>query len=476
MSVREIDENKITYQKPRRIFENSGSVNTKEAYYVPLDNVTNTLNQDIKTMVDQGRYFSIFAPRQSGKTTFLKVKKVPGQKNTRKTQKLTQNKEVESMRWILTLVIFIFTIGVFGTPGACRDKYEINLKKPKKNCDIIEAKIAKWYNNHTAAVSITYDDGSPISTLNQRTNKFVIQNGLTMDYEIVTKAYLHLKYNREYLLKELIPAGFGYFGHGHKHINHDKLSYDGALQSFKRCYKVMKNFGLKPVAYAYPMGAAMEQETRKALADAGFLSGRLHYSTRMTAPYIIPDSQLEPEDWYALPTLVMQDYAFNRCIRCVNNNKQLIPYLDKTIDKKAWIILTYHAIGNEKGYGFFKYEEFKKNMYAIKNRDFWVASMNAVTLYIRERMLANIKMVPVLNHAKEIQEIQLSVSDGLPNDIYDQPLTILFDLPESWVNKSIALVEGEKILETVLFGSIKGMISIQPNEVQRKLVKVDGGN
>jgi hypothetical protein len=63
--------NMMTYQKPKRIFENSGNVNPKEAYYVCLDNVTNTMNQDIKTMVDKGRYFSMFAPRQSGKTTFL---------------------------------------------------------------------------------------------------------------------------------------------------------------------------------------------------------------------------------------------------------------------------------------------------------------------------------------------------------------------------------------------------------------------
>lgn len=36
-----------------------------------MENVVNTDKQDIKTMVDRGRYFSIFAPRQSGKTTFL---------------------------------------------------------------------------------------------------------------------------------------------------------------------------------------------------------------------------------------------------------------------------------------------------------------------------------------------------------------------------------------------------------------------
>lgn len=41
------------------------------SYFVSLENVVNTDNQDIKTMVDHGRFFSIFAPRQSGKTTFL---------------------------------------------------------------------------------------------------------------------------------------------------------------------------------------------------------------------------------------------------------------------------------------------------------------------------------------------------------------------------------------------------------------------
>ncbi|MCP4148893.1 MAG: hypothetical protein GY757_14195 [bacterium] len=61
----------MTYRKPKRFFEDSGNVDPEESYYVPLDNVTNAKNQDIKSMVDSGRYFSIFSPRQSGKTTFL---------------------------------------------------------------------------------------------------------------------------------------------------------------------------------------------------------------------------------------------------------------------------------------------------------------------------------------------------------------------------------------------------------------------
>jgi hypothetical protein len=71
MTTKSIDKNGITYREPIRVFEKSGLVIPAMSYYVPLENVVNTDKQDIKTMVDRGRYFSIFAPRQSGKTTFL---------------------------------------------------------------------------------------------------------------------------------------------------------------------------------------------------------------------------------------------------------------------------------------------------------------------------------------------------------------------------------------------------------------------
>ena len=64
--------NENVYRKPLRVFEKSGSVNPEISYYVQLENVVNSDKQDIKTMVDRGRYFSMFAPRQSGKTTFFK--------------------------------------------------------------------------------------------------------------------------------------------------------------------------------------------------------------------------------------------------------------------------------------------------------------------------------------------------------------------------------------------------------------------
>jgi hypothetical protein len=213
-------------------------------------------------------------------------------------------------------------------------------------------------------------------------------------------------------------------------------------------------------------------ETRKALAEAGFLCGRLHYSKQMTAPYIVPGGQLEPEDWFALPTLVMQDYDFSHCKDCVGSNEELIPYLDETIRRGAWVILTYHAIGKKKKYGFFKYEEFEKDIYSIKERNFWNASMNAITLYIRERLHAEVKIVPLYDRHKEIKEIRITVADGLPNDIYDQPLTLLLELPGSWGNTTVGLVEKKKILNTYTVTAGKGIISLKPDEIERKIVKL----
>jgi hypothetical protein len=59
------------FQKPVKFFEEQGFVSPTNSYFVPFDNVVNTKNQDMKTMVNLGRYFSIYAPRQSGKTTFF---------------------------------------------------------------------------------------------------------------------------------------------------------------------------------------------------------------------------------------------------------------------------------------------------------------------------------------------------------------------------------------------------------------------
>ncbi len=59
----------MNYTKPKRTFELSGPVSPDKSYFVPLEGVTNDHGHEIDEMIDLGRYISIFAPEQSGKTT-----------------------------------------------------------------------------------------------------------------------------------------------------------------------------------------------------------------------------------------------------------------------------------------------------------------------------------------------------------------------------------------------------------------------
>jgi len=55
----------------RRDFETASLINPEESYMVKDRNIRATNWKTIKELVDKGRYFTIFAPRQMGKTTFF---------------------------------------------------------------------------------------------------------------------------------------------------------------------------------------------------------------------------------------------------------------------------------------------------------------------------------------------------------------------------------------------------------------------
>ena len=121
------------------------------------------------------------------------------------------------------------------------------------------------------------DSGWPLNDNDAAARRFALENNIRFDYEIITANYLGFQVLRDFIQQILLPQGFGYFGHGHTHINHDELPYNEAYQSFRQCYHIMQELGLKPVSYAYPGGYGHEPETRQALEAAGFLSGRKVY-------------------------------------------------------------------------------------------------------------------------------------------------------------------------------------------------------
>ena len=346
--------------------------------------------------------------------------------------------------------------------GMCFTFCEKEITKPKLIAYDIE--IAKWFNNHSAAITLTYDTGSPQIDRERRVTDFVYEHGLRMDFELVSENFQNRPEMREYFLNTLVPLGFGCFGHGHTHVNHDALSYEDAYFSFKSCYDIMLSYGIKPVSFAYPKGFGYEEETQQALKDAGFLCGRLHSRYDTANPFILPDGETDFRNWYEMPSLVMRAFEFDHCDSCVNNTDELIEILDEAINRHAWIVLTYHSIGYEEGYGYYYWDEFVKNVQAIVERDFFNDSIDDIMLYIKERQNIQIESNVLVNRNDLIEKINITLTDGLPNDYYNQPLTVIFDVPKNWNGQSVGVFKNDSLLQELTLDSPTGKLSLLPNE------------
>ncbi len=370
---------------------------------------------------------------------------------------------------------------------------DVPIPDPAMTPNPLNASVAKWLDNHAAAISITNDDW-PVPGREPDIDGYVLEQGLVMGYEIVTgnsfygdRIFSGPEDERiVYLMSELVPKGFGYFGHGHNHIDHDELSYVEALESFQANYETMKDWGMKPVAYAYPRGAGNELETQLALEASGFLSGRLQITTpgasqnllvriaryfrrlaqgttSSRALYNLPGSQLAPDNWFGLRALEMQSIEFQGCDDCINDNDELVPILDEALEQTAWVILTYHSIGKPEHWGWYDWGEFRKDVRSIAARDFWTAPMNDITLYVRERENAVIT-VDVVEGGAGIESIEITLSDGLDNVRFDQPLTILFDQPKDWVGRPFTVSQDGELLDELVFDTEAVTLSLKPNE------------
>jgi hypothetical protein len=72
----------------------------------------------------------------------------------------------------------------------------------------------------------------------------------------------------------MIPRGVHFFGHGHKHDQHDWFDFDYCYTSFKTCFDYMELWGLQPKSYGYPASSGRNKTTQLACELAGFISNR----------------------------------------------------------------------------------------------------------------------------------------------------------------------------------------------------------
>ena len=298
-------------------------------------------------------------------------------------------------------------------PAAGTDEFEL----AGDGQTVFRGRVTKWYGGRRAAVSITYDSAYGTWQVHSMTARMVVYRNLRMDHEIVTAFYLLPKWERlvPVLQDDLRPRGIHLFGHGHQHVNHDSLTYEEALASFRQCYAQMDAWGFRPRAYSYPHSRGHEEETQRACRDAGFICAR-GSTLDLDEVLLCADDELEPGNWYYLPAVSMaRDFK-----GYINNHAQLEPLLEETEERGAWVILMYHAIGMPIGWGYYEIEEFGKDLDQIAAGDFWSANMDDAAAYVQERNAARVE----LKSAAPNGDVVVALEDGLDDGVFDQPLTL----------------------------------------------------
>jgi len=303
--------------------------------------------------------------------------------------------------------------------------------------EVFRVEALKWRNGHRGVVSVTYDAPWGINEVFSLATDAAIARDLRMDLEIVSSKLEHPQrfHIIERMQRELRPHGIGFFGHGHEHIHYDWYGFEAAYEAFRTNFELMREWGLEPKTYAYPHWAGKLYGTQAANRQAGFIAARggLRRPEFRSDYYICPDDTREPNNWYFLPSVIMG--AKNGTD--IPHHDALAPILQGALDAGAWVILTYHSIGNPEGWGYYPFAEFERDLDHIAANDFWSGNLDEVTAYIKERNALDIQIVRYFGVGTP-KQFELTIGDGLDNALYDEPLTFEFNFnPElrvRWVH------------------------------------------
>lgn len=312
--------------------------------------------------------------------------------------------------------------------------------------------VATWPDGRSAAVSLTFDDGSEDHV--KIVAPALDRRGLKGTFNVIPGSWR--------TTPDLFPAEFAAMAHnGHELASHtmhhricvirtaaedpgnanfhslDELSRDcAAVKAVLAAFQPDRPV----VTFCYPHGQ-WTRETAQVLA-AHFLSARLSTA----GPSVNPPS---PPNMYALlscdagndgegPTgWARYDYAYRR----------LTEFRDAAVQAGGWVIEEYHDI-SAPAYGALSADAFEKHLddlaADVQASRLWVATQGEVARYIRSRDAAEVKIIAV-----DDSQIELTVDDGLPEAVFDVPLTLSTKIPASWAARLSVTHAGQPLAATV---------------------------
>lgn len=296
--------------------------------------------------------------------------------------------------------------------------------------------ICTWYHNASAAISMTFDDGSAdqVSVAAPALEK----NGWFGTFYLVTN------WTTQYSpYKALAAKGHEIGAHSTAHQNYSTMAVSAVDADIVACNaKLQSEIGKKILTLAYPFCAI---GTSEAAVKQHYIAARGGNTSINSGSAVWPEAN-KPANMWALGSATTDPFLADSAAKAVS----------RTMKPNGWLTELFHGITPIQT-EFLKHVDFL----ATKKDSLFVAPFADVAMYINQRVAGKITTV-----SKTATVWTLTLTDTLDNAIYNRPVTIKATLPADWntvtVTQSGATVWTKKTGTTLLLDAVpdKGEIVI----------------
>ena len=265
--------------------------------------------------------------------------------------------------------------------------------------------IADFYEFKSAAVSLTFDDGS--------VNQFTVGlKGLdSMSFKgtfFINPGFLGEK--NWALMKNLIKAGHEVGSHTMTHPHLKEINLDQARIEIKQSKAVIEQNinNYQCISFAYPFGES--NENIRQITSSYFQAART------------TDGGFFPVD--ASYNFKIPGFLFSSGTKLITANK----WVNNAIHNNKWIVEIFHGFEND-GWSPISSSLYLSHLQYIKSKEdyLWVTTFGNAIKYFKEHQSAKIELTD-----SSFNYYKLNVTDNLPDSIYDFPLTMRVKIPDRW--------------------------------------------
>ena len=353
-----------------------------------------------------------------------------------------------------------------------------NLKKVTRTVSD-KVKIADWHGFSKAAYSLSFDDGlisqykyvAPIlDKYNLKATFYIVTDNLQADS--TSPAAWHYGYWHQFI--KLSKNGHELGSHSATHPKITSLSDgsdkdSGTLQyELNAPIRALRNYlpSYKFITFAYPYvdfnEHVMEETAKLYSSSRGHGSGfnpahspvwmniqahSLEYSSDRTLESDIAKITTL-EDWISRNTIAKGGWT-------VYLAHDVFPFEEATNATDSW-----QPVSTESFEVFAKWLKEKQS-----TKELWVETVGNVTRYIKER-----DAVSIILKEETKEKISFSITDNLPDDLFDYPITLEIKLPEDW-KKVILMQKNSKNIIVVAEGKVQ--VNVVPDQGDFEISRVD---